>query len=180
MKKITVLLLALILLVGCGQKTDDDSKSDEKYNSYLSYYQSILDYNDKLTSSSNFDISLAVNKVGDGQYRYDTVINNPKVGMFEIEALMIIEDVTSTINTSQMMPSIGIFEDEKVSMIPGQVDVSKGFVEGIDLSVVSDQPAIHVGVVVSFKDKNSTKITREYFSLSATYEETETQTEGNN
>ena len=171
-KKTFLLLLCLILLAGCRQKNDN---SEEKYNAYLSYYQSILDYDDKQTASSNFDISLVVNKVAEGQYRYDCVITNPKVGMFDIEALMIIEDVTSSINTSEMMPSLGIFEDDRISMIPGQVDKEKGFVEGIDLSVISDSPAIYVGVMVSFNDKNNTTITREYFHLNASYQATETQ-----
>ncbi len=168
MKKIAVLLLVLLLMAGCRQK--NSTNEDEKYNSYLSYYQSIIDYNDKQTTSSNFSISVAVNKVDDDLYRYDVIISEPKVGMFDIEALVIIEDITASINTSQMMPSIGIFEDSKVSMIPGQVNVEKGFVEGIDLSVTSNQPAIHLGVMVSFMDKNNTRITREYFSLPASWQ----------
>ena len=170
-KKILIILLCMLFLAGCRKNEDN---GEEKYNAYLSYYQSILDYDDKQTSSSNFDIALVVNKVADGQYRYDCIISNPKVGMFDIEALMIIEDVTSSINTKEMMPSLGIFEEDRISMIPGQVDKTKGFVEGIDLSVLSDSPAIYVGVMVSFNDKNNTTITREYFHLNASYQEAET------
>lgn len=168
LKKGLIVLLLVFLLAGC--KGQDNKVENEKYNAYLSYYQSILDYDSKQTSSSNFDISLVVNKVDDGRYRYDVIINNPKVGMFDIEALMIVEDITSSINTTEMMPSLGIFEDDSVSMIPGQVDKTMGFVEGIDLSVLSENPTIHVGVMVSFNDKNNTSITREYFSLAATYQ----------
>ena len=170
LKKILILLLAVVLLAGC-QKDHTRQIDEEKYNAYLAYYQAILDYDNKKTSSDNFSIGVVANKISDTQYRYDVIVDNPRIAMYDIEILAIVENISATINTEVMMPSIGIFDAVKYNMIPYQVDITHNFVKGLDLSVLTADNPVHIGVMVSWKDKDSGNVSREYFSLAATYTE---------
>ena len=162
-------MLSLLLVVsGCTNRSRQ--LDEEKYNAYLAYYQSILDYDNKTDSSVNFNIEVVANKTN-GKYRYDLIIDDPKVSMYDIEVLMIVDNVTATINTEEMMPTIGIFEDDNYCMIPHQVDVEKGYYAGLDLSVVSEEPTIHISAMVSFANQSRTETYREYFTFAAAYTE---------
>lgn len=168
-KKLLLVLLCLIMLAGCGN--DTRQIDEEKYNAYLSYYQAILDYDNKKDSSDNFKISVVANKLSDTKYRHDVVISNPQIAMYNIEVLVIVEDSTAAVNTREMMPSLGIFEENKYNIVPGQIDKSKYYVGGVDLSVINANSTVYLGVMVSYTDKNNTKTTREYFELVSTYKE---------
>ncbi|HPW53687.1 MAG TPA: hypothetical protein PK631_04880 [Erysipelotrichaceae bacterium] len=170
MKKLLILLILLIALTGCnGEEPRELDK--EKYNAYLTYYQSILAAEDKLVQSPCFDIELVVNKLADGSYRYDVIIDNPRVAMFNIKALAIIETLSLEIDKEKMMPSVGILDDYKYNMVPGQIDLEKNFVEGIILSLTSPESALRVSVMVDYKPLNDEQTVRQYFSLYITYEE---------
>ena len=171
----------MILLAGC--RSDARQLNEEKYNAYLAYYQAILDYDNKQSQSNEFDINLVINKLSDENYRYDVIIDNPKVAMYNIEVLMIVDDIAHAVRTDVMMPSVGIFEDETYTMIPYQVDLEKNYVKGLDLSATGSEEAIHVSVMVQFTNKEKTRTTREYFALSGTYssqEEAEQQEDTQN
>ena len=171
MKKLLLIVLTCIMLTGCQSSTRQ--LDDEKYNAYLSYYQAILDTENKETVCQDFNIELIVNKIGESRYRYDVIIDDPKVAMYDLKVLVIVENVEGTINTKEMMPSIGIFEDVSYSMVPNQIDKDKMFVEGLDLSVVSNEPVIHLGVMVGYDKKDGKEGTTHYFELTTTYVEPE-------
>ena len=175
MKKLILTLLVILMLTGCRKEARQ--LDEEKYDAYLTYYQSILDYENKLSSSQNYDIKLAANKINDELYRYDVIIDNTRIAMYGIEILVIIDDLTMEIDTSRMMPSIGIFDEEEYTMIPNQIDRNKNIVRGIDLSFTTNEDNVSVSVMVSFYDKDKTRNTKEYFSLSAEYIEPEPQEE---
>lgn len=168
LKKLLAALLILLSMTGC-QKNNTRQLDEEKYNAYLANYQAILDYEDKKESSSHFDIRLICNKLSDTSYRYDLIIDNPQVAMCEIMVLMVEENISLTIDTTRMMPSIGIFESAPVNMIPFQVANEKGYVKGIDLSLLSNEPSMRAGVLVSFRNYEKTVTTKEYLSLYAEY-----------
>jgi hypothetical protein len=170
MKRLLAVLLVIVTLCGC-QKNNTRQLDEEKYNAYLANYQAILDYEDKKESSSHFDVRLVCNKISDTSYRYDLIIDNPKVAMCEIMVLMVEENISLTIDTTRMMPSIGIFESTSVNMIPFQVANDKGYVKGIDLSMLSTEPSMRAGVLVSFRNYEKTVTTKEYLSLYAEYVE---------
>lgn len=171
MKKLLIIMLACIMLAGCQNNTRQ--LDDEKYNAYLTYYQAILDTENKGTTCQDFNIELISNKIGENRYRYDVIIDQPRVAMYDIKVLVIVENVEGTINTTEMMPSIGIFEDVAYNMVPNQVDKEKMFVEGLDLSVLSNEPSIHLGVMVSYGKKDGKEGTTHYFELTTTYVEPE-------
>lgn len=177
LKKMAAVLIALLLLAGC--KGETRQLDEEKYSAYLTYYQNILDYEDKAGGSDNFSITLVANKISDSKFRYDVVINEPKIAMYGIKVLAVIENISGSVDTTVMMPSIGIFEAAEYSMIPFQVDSSRNFVKGLDLSFLSSENPVYVSVMVSYSDKAKTDEHREYFTLTASYQEEEPPAEGN-
>ncbi|MGN1399422.1 MAG: hypothetical protein ACI4WG_05445 [Erysipelotrichaceae bacterium] len=170
MKKICICLSLLLLLAGCQSKTLQPDQ--EKYNSYLSYYQSILDNDIEMSSSQCYDITLIVNKLDEQEYRYDVIIDNPRVAMYDIKALAVVNDLTIAIDQENMMPCIGILDDNHYNMIPNQVDNEKNFVSGLDLSLVSSSSSLKISVMIEWKDSSEINYVREYISLYAVYEET--------
>jgi hypothetical protein len=164
-KKLLVIMMVLVMLAGC--KKDTRMIDEEKYNAYLTYYQALLDYENKLETSRYYNIELVCNALAENRYRYDVIINDPKIAMYDVQVLMVAENVAGVINKDVMMPSEGIFSDVEYNMIPYQVDYEKNYVSGFDLSLVSDESPIHVAVMVAWKDKNKNNSYREYFSLVA-------------
>ena len=63
MKKLVILLVCVMMLAGCQNRTR--TLDDEKYDAYISYYQSILDNETKELSCQDFDCELVVNKITD-------------------------------------------------------------------------------------------------------------------
>jgi len=172
MKKILILIVLIITLAGCN-KEETRQLDKEKYNAYLAYYNAILSAENKQTESSCFDIELVVNKIAEDKYRYDVIIDNPKVAMFDIKALAIIETLSLEIDQENMMPSVGILDGYHYSMVPGQLDKENDFYEGIILSLTSKESALRVSVMVDYKPLNEEETIRQYFSLYTTYEEVE-------
>ena len=170
LKKLMVCLLILVTLCGC-KNTNTRQLDEEKYNAYLANYQAILDYEDKKTESSHFNIQLVCNKLKDGNYRYDLIVDNPRVSMCDLMILMVEENLSLVIDTSKMMPSVGIFETESTNMLPNQSATEKGYVKGVNLSLISSESTLRVGVLVAYSNMEKTTTTREYFSLVASYEE---------
>ncbi len=175
MKKILILLLLTVTLFGC--QNDEAREIDkEKYNAYLTYYQSILAAENKQETSQCFDIELVVNKLDENNYRYDIIIDNPRVAMFNIKTLAIIETLSLEIDKENMMPSVGILDDYHFNMVPGQVDKKNDFYEGIILSLTSKESSLRVSVMVDYKPLNDEHTVRQYFSLYTIYEEPEAET----
>ena len=168
MKKVLVSLLCLLLLAGCRNETRQ--LDEEKYNVYLTNYQSILDSDEKKSSSPNFDIQLVRNELVD-KYRYDLIIDNPKIAMYNIKVLMIVDNTTRTIDTDRMMPSLGMLENREYNLIPYQVDLSKNCYAGLNLSVLDYEPNIHVSVMVSYTNRDKNRNYREFFRLTVTEEQ---------
>ena len=169
MKKILLYLSLLLLVIGCQNNTHQPEQ--EKYNSYLSYYQSILDSDIEMSSSQCYDIALVVNKLDEQQYRYDVIIDNPRVAMYDIKALAVVNDLTIAIDKENMMPSIGILDDSHYNMIPNQVDNEKNFVPGLDLSLLSSSSSLRISVMIEWKDSSEINYVREYINLYAAYKD---------
>lgn len=167
MRKFSIILFVLLMLTGCSKLTRE--LDAEKYNSYLTYYSSILESENKLSSSENFDTEIVVNKIDENNYRYDVIIDNPKVAMFDIKALAALDGFELEMDKTNMMPSIGILDDLKKNMIPYQVYLEKDFVQGLILSLTSTSSALKITVMVDWKDLSGSKSLRDYVSIYAEY-----------
>lgn len=171
MRKFIVILFLVLSMAGCSKK-EERKLDEEKYQSYLSYYQSLLDYNEKNDRCGEFDISVAVNVLDNGKYRYDIIVDNSRIAMYDIEALTIIKTEENVINEKEMMPSSGIFDD-CFCIVPNQINKEKGYVQGLVMSITSDQPSLNLATVVSWKDKERNVTYRRYFLLSGSAENAE-------
>jgi len=169
-KIITKVLCFLVILcmTGCQKSQNIDTI---KYKNYLAYYDSILNAKNMAESSEYFDVELVVNKLGENEYRYDMIIDNAKVAMYNIKALAIIDVLETKTNSELMMPSIGIIDDSSYRMVPNQVDIENNFVPGLDLSVVYDKPACRMSLVIVWNDRDMSEEKRQYISLYQEYQE---------
>ena len=167
MKKLITVILVL-LLTGCMSNVTREIDK-ERYDAYMTYYQSILEEEDKLSKSQSYDTELVVNALEDGTYCYDVIIDNPRVAMYQIRALAVIDDLSGKIDPENMMPSIGILDDAVYNMMPNVVNKDKGFVAGVTLSLVSDQPQLRIGLMVEYVDSSKVTSKREYITLFASY-----------
>jgi len=166
MKKILAILLVL-LLTACSTSKSYDSKTetnpDDRYLDMVSLVHDNMAT--ASTSSKNFDIEFEITQINDG-YRYYCVIDNPKVAMYDVEAIAIEPDVNYR---KVMAANIGIFDEKVYNMIPGQVDVDKGYVSGISISGISEKPETTVYVLVQWKNKDLSVTSREYIKADLKY-----------
>lgn len=127
MKKLLLVILCL-LMTACGTKTKDSDISDDvlkKYKEDLLYTKKtkkIDNYSDKM------NIKLYYTEINEG-YRYEMLIDEPKQNMYNIKAISY-----SPSCLDDYQPTIGYFDKETYSMIPGIVDKKKNIYKGITLS----------------------------------------------
>ena len=169
MKKILVTMLCLTLLCGCQSNKIDIN--EERAQVYASYITAIQDNENFMEESSYFDISTAMNKISENEYRWDVIIDSPKVAMYEIQILAVERNVIGTLRDDKIMPSFGILEEEVYNMIPNQVDLNKGYVEGFILSGMTELPEVTIEVMVVWTGYAKLAQNREFFYLHAKYEE---------
>ena len=167
MKKLIIMVCLSMALVGCRRTVNIDEDRKQKYESYIT---AIEDSENKLTSSSNFDITLAVNRLSETEYRYDVIIDNPKIAMYGIEVLVVERNVVGTINEDKLMPSVGIFESNTYNMLPNQHDIDKGFPKGITVGGTTEQSEITVYVLVVWTEQNQQAQKREIFVVQGKYD----------
>lgn len=120
MKKFNILLILLLILVtGCTNKnTGEEDKSE-----YLAMKSNLIENEEFLEASDlDFDITISVDRINDEEVSYRVIIDNPKVNMNDIKAM-----VVHNYYTEDIFPSLGLFDD-KESLVVGNEDV-----KGIEL-----------------------------------------------
>jgi hypothetical protein len=135
-----------------------------KIDTYKSMYTDILNASDFKTKSEYFSIESSLSDLGNASYRYDVIVDQAKVAMYNVEILVIVDD-GSLVISDKMMPSVGIFEDITYYMIPYQVNTPAHYIEGIALNGVSVNLPIRLKVLVKWKD-DLNKPFIEYFDFS--------------
>lgn len=162
--------LVLFLLLSLSACTFDTQEylSQENYKRYQAYYTSIFDNDRFITFTDAYYIELVFTKIQD-QYRYDIIIDEPAIAMYDIEVMVVENDVIFE-RADKMMPSFGIFELNETNMIPFQVDVDKGYAKGIIVSGMVDVPIVELKVMVAWKDYAKLNSTREFFMFNLDYE----------
>jgi len=150
MKKL--LLFSILCLFLCSCQSSDTSETQRKQEQYVKHYEEVIE--NTIFSSRNaapFDISVAMNLLGDGTYRYDIIIDNPKVAMYNIE-IIAIENNISYQNATKLMPTFGIFDTSVYNMIPYQTNVDNGYVKGIIVSGITTDQVINLKIKVTWTD----------------------------
>lgn len=102
MKKILLIIPILFLLFGCSNKVEDNKFAYIEYKNNLEKQEEFMD-NDGLDFNTFFNID----RDGD-TVNYSLTINNPKINMHNVKALLI-----HNYNSNDIYPSIGIFDEPK-------------------------------------------------------------------
>ncbi len=164
MLKKWMIILVIFTLGGCTLFDQEDKVLTQKMQRYQAYYTSIFD-NDRFIDYSDFyDIEFFLNELPDRTYRYDLIIDNPRIAMYDVE-VMIVENDTDPEDIDKMMPNAGIFEDAEYNLVPFQFNSDKGYRKGIALSGIVDQPVVTLRVMVAWKDYAKVNSTREFFLI---------------
>ncbi len=162
----TLLVVAIVLLAACKRTVIDDNKAN--MHKYETYYQSILDNDTFLIKSDSFSLEAVMNQVGEF-YRFSVILDNPKIAMFDIEMMAIIDDGSVSVNYEKVMPASGIF-DRSYNLIPYQQNEAAGFPRGIILDGVCDKPKVSLLVLISWRNEDKSKSFKEFFQLEANLE----------
>ena len=166
-KKVLFIVIIITMVIGCN--IIDDNPVDKSLNDYKAYYNSIED-NDYFNYESNYySLSAEMIALSNGSYSYYIFLDNPQVAMYDIRILAI--DLENDYETNETMAaSIGIFEDEKYSLIPHQVNSESGFYKGLMLSGQTTKSEINLGLLVSWYSNDREKSHREFIKITLNQE----------
>lgn len=167
MRKLTIIITLALVLSGC-QWFDNDDIDEAKFQRYSAYYTSIFDNDRFILASEYYNIEVVMNKINDTEYRYDVIIDSPRIAMYAIEVMVVENNITPEV-ASKMMPTIGIFEEVEYNLIPYQVNVDKGYVKGLIVNGISSEPSINLKIMVLWRDYAKLNVTREFFDVSKVY-----------
>ena len=162
MKKMMTCLLTLMMLCGCKQQ-DENIVSEEKLAKYSSYYRTVLENENFESGSRYFDIYAEFHKSEEDSVIYYVYLDNAQIAMYDVEVIAI--ENMEPYQESQMMPTKGIFEDQKFSMIPYQYNVNAGYVKGFAISGDVDAKDVQLNIMVTWKDSTRLNVSREFFEF---------------
>ena len=120
MKKIIFGIICILMLCGC---TKEESIELKKYKEYVN----TLKQTEKVNNDLPFNVNVYVDKIIETEVMYRVIIDNPKIPLRNIETLIVHDK-----HTEDIFPSSGIFDD-KLNLIPGVINKSSNYVEGIIL-----------------------------------------------
>ncbi len=129
MKKIILLIPLLFVLVGCTNKEEENKMA------YLEY-KNELEERDIFNGEENLDFNVYFNieKINEEITDYSLIIDNPKINMYNVKALLIHDFINE-----DAYPSVGIFDDTR------------------NLNVNSDDKIILNGSIQTINDISKTK-----------------------
>lgn len=161
MKKLILVFLCLILF-GCDKNQENKNLAFQSYNDMKQLLQTNQKYNSKFEQAK---LSIEVDKV-DKEYRYYVFLDNPKIAMYNISAMAIIDDQNYD---NIMAANFGIFEDVDYNMIPNQNNVKNGFIKGFMMSGSSSKPNFKLKILVQWQNENNSKLFQEFVLLDGNY-----------
>jgi hypothetical protein len=80
-----------------------------------------------------------------------------------------VENDIAFADNDKMMPSLGVF-DTDVSLVPNQVDKSKGLMKGLVISGESSEDHINLKFVVEWRDQANKQVVKQYIQKDLKYE----------
>lgn len=166
MRKLLLMFMVIVFLAGCANNNESIDKL--KLENYAYIYQTITDNDTFDTVADHFDMQVVMSLIGDNEYRYDIIIDNPQVAMYDIKMMAVENNIDYSL-ADKMMPSIGIFDDEEYNMVPYQVETDLGFVKGMVISGTANAPVINLKIRITWKDYTKVEETKNYFNLTVDY-----------
>ncbi len=80
-----------------------------------------------------------------------------------------VENDIAFADNDKMMPSLGVF-DTDVSLVPNQVDKSKGLMKGLVISGESSKDHVNLKFVVEWRDQANKQVVKQYIQKELKYE----------
>lgn len=154
-KKILNVLLSGLLLCGCTCNSKDNL-NQAGIETYETYYTEVISNGHYTETSQYFTLSYEMIRVEDGSYRYYIILDDPKIAMYNV-MMIAVENGVSYQECETMVPSFGIFED-RISLVPGQVNYEEGYVKGISISGQSDKDTMDLLILVRWKSSDGTQM----------------------
>lgn len=154
-KKILNVLLIGLLLCGCTRNSKDNL-NQAGIETYETYYTEVISNGHYTETSQYFTLSYEMIRVEDGSYRYYIILDDPKIAMYNV-MMIAVENGVSYQECETMVPSFGIFED-RVSLVPGQVNYEEAYVKGISISGQSDKDTMDLLILVRWKSSDGTQM----------------------
>lgn len=154
-KKILNVLLIGLLLCGCTRNSKDNL-NQAGIETYETYYTEVISNGHYTETSQYFTLSYEMIRVEDGSYRYYIILDDPKIAMYNV-MMIAVENGVSYQECETMVPSFGIFED-RISLVPGQVNYEEGYVKGISISGQSDKDTMDLLILVRWKSSDGTQM----------------------
>lgn len=123
MKRIVIFVFCIFLITGCQTDIDMQKQYYEEYKEKLNH--------EPVDSINNNEcnVQFIVNQIKEDEYRYDIIIDDPKIAMYNIKAICKVKD-----SDDMNLPSIGLLEKETYSLVPNVVDKPNNIYKGINLS----------------------------------------------
>lgn len=152
MKKVLWILPILCLLCGCEMQM---SEAQKEYQAGVRQLEEkkVKNFDNELP----FEIEVSLDTLVEGELVYSVVIDQPKVPMKNIKAL-----VVHDAKTTDIFPSVGIF-DTPLNLIPNEVNQEKKNVKGIALVgyIETDKSVgafhMNIRVLVSYEDEEGNR-----------------------
>lgn len=167
MFKRAIILLLVALLASCTNNASSILE-EENFSRYQTYYTSIFDNDRFIREPSNYVLDVVFTQV-ENKYRYDIIIDQPIVAMYDIE-VMVVENDQPFERIDKMMPSFGVFESNKTNMIPYQVNIEKGYAKGIVVSGLVDVGVVELKIMIGWRDYSKLNSFREFFIRNLDFE----------
>lgn len=161
--KLVLLLVVLLSVSGCQATNKTEQIIKQKYETY---YHEIMNNELFSASSSYFDLTGTINEVGPNKYRYDLIIDNPKVAMFSVNALVVENnrDLFSE-QIDSVLPLAYSTSKLPINLMPFQVNLAQGYVKGVVLSGIVSELPVNLKVVVLWEDYGEIKDYKQFIEL---------------
>lgn len=163
MRKIIILLILSIILVGCK---DSKAVNNAQDSMYTAYYSAIKDNANYLNKSTYFNLSAQLSELPDGTYLYYVFVDEPHVAMYDVRSMVMPTTYKMPIVNDYTLPTVGILDSVVVNLIPNQVNAELGYQKGVVLSGVCDSQEVILDMAITWNNEKKTDYFREFYRIS--------------
>lgn len=167
MKKLVVLIF-IIFIVGCSnvkiEQNEEISKEKEDYLAIKNELNNIEEYisDEELPC----DITISVDRVNNEEISYRAIIDNPKIDMYNVRALLIHDYFTEDI-----FPSIGIFDKRENLLLNNEEVRGISLVGYIETTKDIEELNLNIKLYIEYTD-NEGNVKEIYYKLNNDKENT--------
>lgn len=159
--KVTLIIVLLFVLTGCNKES---SREEILLKKYETAYSELVSNNKFEEKSEFFKLEVITQKLSEGGYRVDVIMDEPQMAMYNIQLLMEL-DSKGFEQFDNINPSLGIVDDTEYNMVPNQVSDENSFYKGLILSSISDHSEGSLKMMITWTNYANTKSFVEFIEL---------------